>query len=379
MLEKAVTWIIIMIVVVFDPLAVIMLLAAQMTFGWQKNGAPKPVEATPANPKEPAPENLLNRMTDRLRRRLKSDTGPNFEGVRMPDGTWVQTGPSFAPQQPEYEADDGPLTQDQIDQINQLVKSAQPAQDPTYYVVDDTTDEEEHPFRGHGQVPSMPMTASYNQPKEPESTSTPTGPTSSLEFEFVDDEPEEIVADGELTQAEVDAILSAVEEAERKEKEELANRIKEIVAEPESEATVEPTPEPVPPAIETPAPPRVLEAAPGLNRGVMYAAPAPAPIQADNVLSLGKPARSDFGGDFPADPNKGDVYLRTDYLPNRLFKFNGQKWIEVDRTQTNVYTYEDQYIQHLITEIESGKYDPEMLTDIERDRIAEYLSKNNAN
>ena len=36
MLEKAVTWIIILIVVVFDPLAVIMLLAAQMTFGWNK-------------------------------------------------------------------------------------------------------------------------------------------------------------------------------------------------------------------------------------------------------------------------------------------------------------------------------------------------------
>jgi hypothetical protein len=36
MLEKAVTWIIILIVIVFDPLAVIMLLAAQMTFGWSK-------------------------------------------------------------------------------------------------------------------------------------------------------------------------------------------------------------------------------------------------------------------------------------------------------------------------------------------------------
>ena len=36
MLEKAVTWIIVLIVVVFDPLAVIMLLAAQMTFGWKK-------------------------------------------------------------------------------------------------------------------------------------------------------------------------------------------------------------------------------------------------------------------------------------------------------------------------------------------------------
>jgi hypothetical protein len=41
MLEKAVTWVIILIVVVFDPLAVIMLLAAQMTFAWHnKNHDP---------------------------------------------------------------------------------------------------------------------------------------------------------------------------------------------------------------------------------------------------------------------------------------------------------------------------------------------------
>ena len=41
MLEKAVTWVIILIVVVFDPLAVIMLLAAQMTFAWHnKNRDP---------------------------------------------------------------------------------------------------------------------------------------------------------------------------------------------------------------------------------------------------------------------------------------------------------------------------------------------------
>jgi hypothetical protein len=36
LLEKAVTWIIILIVIVFDPLAVVMLLASQMTFGWTK-------------------------------------------------------------------------------------------------------------------------------------------------------------------------------------------------------------------------------------------------------------------------------------------------------------------------------------------------------
>jgi hypothetical protein len=40
LLEKAVTWVIILIVVVFDPLAVIMLLAAQMSFQWRRNETP---------------------------------------------------------------------------------------------------------------------------------------------------------------------------------------------------------------------------------------------------------------------------------------------------------------------------------------------------
>lgn len=50
-LEKAVTWVIIIIVSVFDPLAVIMLLAAQMTFGWHRKGHdPLEVEETRPEP-----------------------------------------------------------------------------------------------------------------------------------------------------------------------------------------------------------------------------------------------------------------------------------------------------------------------------------------
>jgi len=67
LLEKAVTWVIIIIVSVFDPLAVIMLLAAQMTFGWRKE--------------EPTP-------------------------------LYVADEPK-----PDYEQDDGPLTDDQVDQL----------------------------------------------------------------------------------------------------------------------------------------------------------------------------------------------------------------------------------------------------------------------
>jgi hypothetical protein len=65
-LEKAVTWVIIVIVVVFDPLAIIMLLAAQMTFQWNRR---KDDELVPSK------------------------------------------------QEPTYERDDGPLTNEQLAQI----------------------------------------------------------------------------------------------------------------------------------------------------------------------------------------------------------------------------------------------------------------------
>ena len=79
-LEKAVTWVIIVIVVVFDPLAVIMLLAAQMTFGWTRK------------------------------------------------------------QDPAYEQDEGPLSEDQIDQIKERVE---PVVSNTTPVVDNTTELEQ--------------------------------------------------------------------------------------------------------------------------------------------------------------------------------------------------------------------------------------------
>ena len=54
-LERAVTWIIIMIVIVFDPLAVIMLLAAQMTFGWKKEEDEPLVHNTVPHTETPLP------------------------------------------------------------------------------------------------------------------------------------------------------------------------------------------------------------------------------------------------------------------------------------------------------------------------------------
>jgi hypothetical protein len=43
------------------------------------------------------------------------------------------------------------------------------------------------------------------------------------------------------------------------------------------------------------------------------------------------------GISFPSSPSEGDFYLRLDYLPNRLFRFSGSRWIKVeDSVRANI-------------------------------------------
>ena len=40
---------------------------------------------------------------------------------------------------------------------------------------------------------------------------------------------------------------------------------------------------------------------------------------------------SGFGSVFPTNQFKGDMFLRTDYLPSKLFKYNGNNWFETSK------------------------------------------------
>jgi hypothetical protein len=62
-------------------------------------------------------------------------------------------------------------------------------------------------------------------------------------------------------------------------------------------------------------------------------------------------------------------------LPTVLYKYNGKKWIEVDKDLSDSYAYDDAYIDFLIAKLESGEYDAEMLTYSEREQIAARLQK----
>jgi hypothetical protein len=104
-------------------------------------------------------------------------------------------------------------------------------------------------------------------------------------------------------------------------------------------------------------------------------------LSQDLVLDLRATADVDpngsasFGTEFPARPTKGDMFLRVDYLPSKLYKFNGVKWIESDKDLTDQFAYEESYIQHLVQKLNSGEYDADDLNDVERERIKEYLER----
>jgi hypothetical protein len=76
-----------------------------------------------------------------------------------------------------------------------------------------------------------------------------------------------------------------------------------------------------------------------------------------------------FGQMLPDNPVKGYQFLNTGYIPSKLFKYNGTKWIEVDKTLTDSYAYNTAYIDYLMDKIVTGEYDPELLSPAEQEQI----------
>lgn len=136
-LEKAVTWVIILIVVVFDPLAVIMLLAAQMTFGWareQKEKESKEKEVTPipvddgfkflADEKDVYPDGppvVKNQFTDAGEHPKDTYEHEHTETVPAETPATATGGDITAPEQPQKQ-DDTP-----VEQWNKMIAEAEKA------------------------------------------------------------------------------------------------------------------------------------------------------------------------------------------------------------------------------------------------------------
>ena len=86
-----------------------------------------------------------------------------------------------------------------------------------------------------------------------------------------------------------------------------------------------------------------------------------------------EPSNTNFGTEFPRFAKKSDIFVRVDVLPNKVFKFDGHKWIEINKENSDSYMYDEAYIRHLISKIESGEYDVDLLSENEKAQIEEYL------
>ena len=82
-----------------------------------------------------------------------------------------------------------------------------------------------------------------------------------------------------------------------------------------------------------------------------------------------------FGSKWPMAPVKGDQFIKTDRLPTEVYKYNGEEWMLLDKNVSDVYAYNDNYIDFLIDKISQGEYDPELLNDAERAQIETRLKK----
>jgi hypothetical protein len=353
-LEKAVRLVIILIVAVFDPLALVLILAAQQSIRWAREtvteSAPVIEEPVVVDEKaavvdaEPIAQSVSAESTPieqvDLFAYLKKPfvhfsnltPMPSHRSIMEDAAAMSIAEPNHVETRPfteeeiiamDYEPDDGPLTDDQIEQVKKSVDAFKPLIKP---------------LQGQEAYELMKSIGIF----------TPDG---KLAYEYGGEEPENDGVDEQQFLEDFDANLAKGHEIN-------------------SPAILKMGIDDVERPGDYITPPAQREAAPGPNRGVMYVPP----VQADNAIELGKASNTSFGNEYPAKPEKGDLYLRTDFLPNRLFKFNGSKWIEVDKSQTDVYAYEEQYIKYLIEEIDAGRYDLESLTDIEKEQIQQYLA-----
>ena len=276
-LERAVRWVIILIVAVFDPLALVLILAAQQSIKWARED------------KQETDEDAHKRIDQEL-----AETKQDIDTTLAP----------------KYEPDDGPLTDSEIEQIK-------------------TTVAEKYPYLNQPFVHFKDLKPMVASPPEPE----------------VVPEPKPVVVSEPPTR-----VITAEESAQL-----------ETVAWPQepvsAPATAKRYKAPITPVPETRNVRKEMQ------------------LVADNVE--GTQARSDFGLKFPDSADKGDMFLRVDYLPNKLFKFNGIKWIEVDKSKTDSYTYDEQYILFLIEKLKTGEYDIDQLSASEQELVADKLNQLN--
>lgn len=104
-------------------------------------------------------------------------------------------------------------------------------------------------------------------------------------------------------------------------------------------------------------------------------------VEASSTPDILKPKADDddtvppatYGSKFPSDAVNGQLFTKTDVFPHKLYKWNTKKWIEVDKDGTDSYLTED-YVRKLVEQVASGEIELEDLSDTEKGQMTDFLS-----
>jgi hypothetical protein len=84
--------------------------------------------------------------------------------------------------------------------------------------------------------------------------------------------------------------------------------------------------------------------------------------------------KATYGESFPVDPDKGQLHTLTNVYPHELKKWNGNKWIDVDKDGTSAYLTND-YIKHLVDQLARNTQDVDDLSAEEKAAVSNYLTR----
>jgi len=285
MLESAVRWVIILLVIVFDPLAIALVLAANASREWDNEEGDSPLGTEP---------------------------------ISTPTVT-----------EPAYEPDDGPLTDEQVKQI---IATAGTSKHPINCYMCGT---ELVNATGIGLFCPNKLCDVSDGPFEEPKTILEQHPYLSKPFVSFDVKPmvapkEEIVE--ELTDTEV--LIEPIKPYKELEGGYVMFEDKHYQ----------------------------MDALKSLRPDIFR-------VTADNQRTIS----TNFGIKFPEIANKGDVFVRVDSLPNRVYKYDGRKWIEIQKEQSDTYLHNQKYIKYLVEKIEKGEYDLDLLSETEKEQIELFL------
>jgi cytochrome c oxidase subunit IV len=299
LLEAAVRWVIILIVLVFDPLALVLILAAQQSMRWERE---EELKREQENIKERELKEFFDGARERARQLDQEEDARKLEEAELKlaeaNEQMLQERQTAA----TYEQDDGPITPAQIEQIQASV-------------------------------------------------------------------PEPIVK--RARRAKIKTVLPDIEKTE------VEPEVKqEIEAEVKQETKAEPEPE-----IDTKVTKEKVMFSPDVGyvwwEGKQTSIEALRGMRPDLILPAGDKLINKFNHarEFPQEAVSGDLLMRTDLRPHRLYKFNGVEWIHVSKEQNTSYLGNREYIQFLINSLNSGQYLPEMLTEQEEEEIWRSLNQ----